>query len=172
MEWLIFSGALVVLLAGIYLTLYLIEYSKFGGNVTEICVGGMFWKVRSKDDFYKEWNWDEISLKITKFFMFHSELKIASEFNKIEIWDSSSITNNTDSVYVSGTIRVDDLSSYRFKYMDKICINLSRCKAKNYTNQGIGKLILHEYIHLFLLRSKGDWDVEHTSELWKVTIDE
>ena len=174
MEWLIFVGALVVLLLGIYLTLYLIEYSKFGGNVAAASIGvrDIVWNVRSKLDNYKEWKWDEISLKLTQFFAKHAELKIQEELDKIEIWDSSDLTNNVDSVFVSGTIRVDDLSAYRFKYIDKICINLSRCKTLKYTNVGIGKLILHEYIHLFLLRSKGDWDLNHTSEVWKVMIDE
>ena len=94
MEWVIFSCALVALFLLIYLILFLIDYGKYGGFKDDVIVGSSIWWLRSNNNYYRNYDWGLVSVHLSEFFKYNSELKDAAEFAKIEVFDSPEITNN------------------------------------------------------------------------------
>ena len=171
MDYLIFGGALLGLLIIVYLIMFFIDYGKYGSFCGSINVGDSTFWLRSKYNYYKEYDWVVISNYLTEFFKYNPDLK-TDEFNKIEIYDYPYASNNEDKTKLAyGAIELDAVLAWRFKKKDFIIINTNDCAKEKVLNKDMANLILHEYCHLYQLRKFGDWDIEHVNKvLWKKFI--
>ena len=171
MDYLIFGGALLGLLIIVYLIMFFIDYGKYGSFCGSINVGDSTFWLRSKFEYYKSYDWNEVSKYLTEFFKYNPDLK-TDEFDKIEIYDYPYASNNEDrSKIVNGTIDIDVVIAWRFKMKDFIVVNSNDCVKDKVDNKGMANLILHEYCHLYQMRKLGDWDIDHANKvLWKKFI--